>query len=246
MSEIDYEEKNLVKTKRGTLPILITCPHNGEEHPPGVNERNGTNLPYGCQFKKDADENTFHITDGVARKIFTLTNEYPYVVIFNGHRKYIDVNREKKCGCEQLEAEIYFDEYHSAISQFAQEIRTNNNCKELVLLFDIHGKDNNASDISVGTRNKSTIQPLVRLNPGWGWDYKFGLIYLFIKRGYKMHPSSPCQEDDPEFLGGYTVKEHGGWQFEIAKSKRDPGPGQDKLTNNLADIIRIFYKHNCP
>jgi hypothetical protein len=64
---------------------------------------------------------------------------------------------------------LYFDEYHSTISQFAEEIRTNDTCKGLVLLFDIHGKDNNASDISIGTRNKSTIQPMVRLNPGWGW-----------------------------------------------------------------------------
>ena len=57
--------------------------------------------------------------------------------------------------------------YNSTISQFAEEIRTNDTCKGLVLLFDIHGKDDNASDISIGTRNKSTIQPMVRLNPGW-------------------------------------------------------------------------------
>jgi len=245
MSEIDYEENNLVKTKRGTLPILLTCPHNGEEHPPGITERNGTNLPYGCQFKKEADENTFEITDGIANKLFTLTNEYPYVVMFNGHRKYIDVNREKKCGCEQVEAEMYFDEYHSAVSRFVQEIRSSNNCKELVLLFDIHGKDNNTSDIIIGTRNKSTISSFVRLNPGWGWDYKFGLIYSLIKRGYKTHPSSPCQEDDLEFIGGYTVKQHGGWQFEIAKSKRHPGPGRIKLINDMAHIINMFYRHNC-
>ena len=174
-----------------------------------------------------------------------MTNEYPYVVIFNVHRKYIDVNREKKCGCEQSESELYFDEYHSSISRFSNEIRTTSNFNGLVLLFDIHGKDNDASDISVGTRNQSTIQPIVKFNPGWGWDYKFGLISLLIKKHYVIYPNSPCQEDDPEFLGGYTVKQHGGWQFEIAKSKRDPGPSQNKLINDLANIIRIFYRHNC-
>jgi hypothetical protein len=37
---------------------------------------------------------------------------------------------------------------------------------------------------------------MVKFNPGWGWDYKFGLISLLIKKGYTMSPGSPCQEDD--------------------------------------------------
>ena len=189
MAEIEYEEKNLVKTKKGTLPILLTCPHNGTEFP--VPKRTGSNLPAECpisQFVTKPDEFTSDITDGVAEKIFALSNEWPYVVKFDVHRECIDVNREKKCGCEVLEAEMYFDAYHSAIAQFVQEIRTNNTCHRLVLLFDIHGKDNDTSDISVGTRNKSTIQPIVKWNPGWGWDYKFGLIYLLIKKHYTISP----------------------------------------------------------
>lgn len=248
MSEIDYEEKNLVKTKKGTLPILLTCPHNGTKIPPGVLPRTGKNLPDGCsqsQFVTEPDENTFDITNGIAKTIFALTSQYPSIVIFNGLREYIDVNREKKCGCEVPEAEMYFDEYHSAIEQFIQEIKTNNTCKGLVLLFDIHGKDNNTSDISVGTRNEKTIRPMKKLNPGWAWDYKFGLIHNLIEKGYKIHPAAPCQKDDPAFRGGYTVKRHGGWQFEIAKSKRDPGTAQVNLIKDLASIIRIFYRHNC-
>jgi hypothetical protein len=86
---------------------------------------------------------------------------------------------------------------------------------------------------------------MVRFNPGWGWDYKFGLISLLRKKDYTLYPSSPCQEDDPELFGGYTAKEHGGWQFEIAKSKRDTESERDKLANVLADSILIFYEHNC-
>ena len=250
MSDIMFTAENLVSIKKGTLPILLTCPHNGTEQPAGVDgPRTGTNLPHGCpksQFKTEPDEHTWHITDGVAKRIFELTNGWPYVVKFNGHRKYIDVNREKKCGCEVLEAETFFDAYHSTIAQFSQEIRTDNTCSNgLVFLFDIHGKDNNTSDISIGTHNELTIQPIVKFNPGWGWDYKYGMISLLIKRGYTISPGVPCQKEDPKFRGGYTVKEHGGWQLEIAKSKRDPGREQDKLVNDLAEIIHIFYKHNC-
>jgi N-formylglutamate amidohydrolase len=44
MSEIEYEEKNLVKTKNGTLPVLLTYPHNGTKQPNGILERSDTNL----------------------------------------------------------------------------------------------------------------------------------------------------------------------------------------------------------
>ena len=249
MSEIVFEEANLVKTKKGTLPILLTCPHDGKMAARPSSRKNGYELTCEmCQFRveNDLDCNTFEITKGVAERIFALSNEWPYVVIFNAHRKYIDVNREKKCGCEVLEAEIYYDAYHSAIDQFVQEIRTTNKCGNgLVFLFDIHGKNNNTEYLSVSTRNKGTIQSMVNFNPGWGWDYKFGLISLLIKKNYTIMPGSPCQEDDPTYFGGYTVIEHGGWQFEIPRSKRDPGPERDSLINNLAEIIHKFYGHNC-
>jgi hypothetical protein len=86
LSEIEYEEKNLVKTKNGTLPVLLTYPHNGTKEPNGILERSDTNLPNGCaksQFKIDPDEHTSHITDGVAKRILVLTNEWPYIVKFN-------------------------------------------------------------------------------------------------------------------------------------------------------------------
>ena len=59
---------------------------------------------------------------------------------------------------------------------------------------------------------------MVKFNPGWGWDYKFGLLELLIKRGYSITPGTPCAEDDIRFPGGYTVRTHGGWQFEISFS----------------------------
>ena len=48
MSEIEYEEKNLVKTKNGTLPVLLTYHHNSTKQPYVILERSDTNLPDGC------------------------------------------------------------------------------------------------------------------------------------------------------------------------------------------------------
>ena len=50
MSEIEFTVKNLVSTKAGTLPILLTCPHDGTEHPIGVDERQRSNLRPDCQY----------------------------------------------------------------------------------------------------------------------------------------------------------------------------------------------------
>ena len=247
MPEIEFKVKNMVKTYQGTIPILLTCGHGGTKQVPGVPPRNGSTLPDTCgKFETDTDLRTLDITNGLAQQIRKLTNEDPYRVEFLGDRLYIDVNREKICGCEVPQAEMYFEAYHSAISQFTQKIRTTNTCGNgIVFLFDIHGKGDDTTDISIGTRNERTIEPMVKFNPGWGWDYKYGLLELLIKRGYSISPGAPCVDDDIKFPGGYTVKTHGGWQFEISFSIRKSKSKRERLVKNLAEIISVFYKHNC-
>jgi hypothetical protein len=106
-----------------------------------------------------------------------------------------------------------------------KKIRTTNTCGNgIVFLFDIHGKGDDTTDISVGTRNERTIELMVKFNPGWSWDYKYCLLELLIKRGYSISPGAPCVDDDIKFPGGYTVKTHGGWQFEISFQYVNPNP----------------------
>lgn len=248
MAGLEFKVKSMVKTYRGTIPVLLTCGHGGTEKIPGVPSRNGTKIPDICkaQFEIDTDLRTSDITNGLAQHISKLTHGKPYRVEFLGDRLYVDVNREKKCGCEVPQAEMHFEAYHSAISQFAREIRAKNTCGNgLVFLFDIHGKGDNTTDISVGTRNERTIEPMVRFNPGWGWDHKYGLLELLKKRGYSIAPGAPCEDDDIKFPGGYTVKTHGGWQIEISFSIRKSKAKRERLVKNLAEIFSIFYKHNC-
>lgn len=239
---------NIVKKYKGTIPVLLISGHGGTKQVPGVPPRNGSNIPAKCKkhFRTDSDLHTLTITNGLAQEIRDLTNEDPYRVHFTGDRLYLDVNREKRCGCEVAQAEIYYDAYHSAIAQFAQEIRTKNICGNgIVFAFDIHGKDDDMTDVSVGTRNEETIEPVVNFNPGWGWDYKYGLLALLKERGYAISPGSPCEGDDPKFFGGFTVNTHGGWQFEINESIRESKSKRKRFVKDLAEGISIFYKHNC-
>ena len=80
MWTIEYEETNLVSRHRGTLPVILSCPHDGEDEPSGVPVREGS--PPGCPpVKISRDLHTRAIAEGVAQRLLDLFGEAPYVVI---------------------------------------------------------------------------------------------------------------------------------------------------------------------
>ena len=96
MGTITYEETNLVSRHRGTMPVILTCPHGGDKQPPGVpNPRTGAGLPSDCRFETNTDRFTRTITRGVAQVLFDVFGEAPYVVIANFDRAFIDANRRQ-------------------------------------------------------------------------------------------------------------------------------------------------------
>jgi hypothetical protein len=63
MGTVTYEDTNLVSRHRGTMPAILTCPHGGDEQPPGVpNPRTGMGLPTDCRFETNTDHFTRTIT----------------------------------------------------------------------------------------------------------------------------------------------------------------------------------------
>ena len=70
MPIVTYSETRLVKRHRGTMPIILTCPHDGTEQPPGVSERTESNNPAGCgSFNANRDINAGDIAERVAQRI---------------------------------------------------------------------------------------------------------------------------------------------------------------------------------
>ena len=165
MGTITYEEINLVSRHRGTMPVVLTCPHGGDKQPPGVpNPRTGAGLPADCRFEKDTDRFTRTITRGVAQLLFDVFGEAPYVVIANFDRAFIDANRRArdKCAFEDLNARPFYEEYHNTIRNFVDEIRADNG--GLGLLFDIHGTtqiEKDKADVYLGTLNGRAISSLL-------------------------------------------------------------------------------------
>ncbi len=210
MWQIDYQVSNLVARHRGTLPVLIACPHNGDVEPAGVPERSGQATPEGCNFEKNRDRHTREITVKLAQRVLEIFGEAPYVVIAEFHRKCIDANRSEQCAFEVDAARPFYREYHDTVRAFVDEIRTDNG--GLGLLFDIHGTAGIAGDpedtIYLGTANGETVARLLAADPQALWRPR-SLRGFLEAAGHVVSPPEPGIPETPALSGGFTVRTYG-------------------------------------
>ena len=249
MWTIAYEEVNLVSRHRGTLPVILSCPHNGDRKPKGVPERTGS-AP-GCPpFTVNGDLHTREITTRVAQRLLDVFGEAPYVVVAEFHRKYIDANRSADCAYEVPAAQQYYDEYHNTLRNFVSEVRAENG--GLGLLFDIHGTrviDDDPADLYLGTDNGKTVTRLLQIDPQALWRRR-SLRGFFEPEaaGYVVSPKQPDIEETKEVDGGHTVRTYGSSepdgvdaiQFEIASTLRNDRDKRTAFVENLAFAIGNF------
>lgn len=264
MQTVTYEEDRLVKRHRGTMPVILTCPHDGTEKPPDVDERKEENTPDGCgQFTTKSDLQTAFITQSVAQKILDLTCLSPYVVMASFDRKFIDANRPrspKNCAFTDPDAKPFYDEYHNQIADFVKEIREQN--ANQGFLFDIHGKveiPDDPADIYLGTDNGGSLLP--------GFDR----ASIFMQQGlqgllksarretgpapapvfqYRLSPANANAKENSSVDGGFTVRRYGVFinsiQIEIADTIRDFEQKRLFLIEDLGFAIINFVRRHAP
>ncbi len=240
---------NLVSFHRGTLPVILSCPHNGEETPSDVHERTGQGIPSDCHFNDNGDLQTRDITTRVAQRMLDVFGEAPYVVIAEFHRKYIDANRPDlpqtpNCAYEVPAAKKYYDDYHNKLRDFVNEIRAENG--GLGLLFDIHGVKNSTiapAALALSTDNGNTVARLLAADKHA--LFRRRSLRGFLKAaGYVVSPE-PGQPENPAVDGGHTVRTYGSShedgldaiQIEISKDLRDGKDNQTALIKTLAYAI---------
>jgi N-formylglutamate amidohydrolase len=255
MWTITYEETNLVSRHRGTIPVILSCPHDGEERPPAVPKRSGS-AP-GCPpFKISRDLHTREITTGVAQRLLDVFGEAPYVVIAEYDREYIDANRPSHCAFEPPAAnevpaaKQYYDEYHNTLRNFVNEIRAETG--GLGLLFDIHGTrviDDDPADVYLGTDNRRTVTRLLQLDPQALWRRRSLRGFLGPEAaGYVVSPKQPNIDETKEVDGGHTVRTYGSShedgvdaiQLEIASTLRNDRDKRAAFIENLAYALGNF------
>lgn len=256
---VTYAETRLVKRHRGTMPVILTCPHDGSETPPKVRERTAAETPSDCRLRTGRDSHTAEITEKVAQTILTSTGLSPYVVIARFQRRYIDANRKRSCAYVDPDAKPFYDEYHDRIASYVAQILLQNG--ERGFLFDVHGTpvlDEDPADIYLGTVNGDTLNGLDR-------DLLFhrhGLRGLLAaarhETGFGLgtpyrHRVSPARAADTEtgaVNGGFTVRNYGDTlpciQIENAATVRDDGGKRDFLIEDLAFAIVNFTRRHAP
>jgi N-formylglutamate amidohydrolase len=246
--QLGYVTNNLVSSNRGTLPVILTCPHDGNQQPPGVNQR--TDSAHCNNFRTLPDSYTRIITAEVAQSIFNNLGKAPYVVLAEFARKYIDANREPACAYESPNAEIYYNEYHSTIHKFVDEIRAGNNGAGF--LFDIHASvvfPDDPADVYLGTNSGSTIKHLLQADPNAMWG-NFSLNHYLTSAGFVVSPKLPGEKEQ-HLDGGYTVQTYGSSsaggidaiQIEMAPSIRSVIEKRQVLVQTLAFTIGNIVNH---
>ena len=224
MRNIAYTENLLVSRYQGAMPVIVACAHGGDKQPPGVaDRRTGVDLPADCRFETNTDRFTRTIGRGVAQLLFDVFGEAPYVVIANFDRAFIDANRRAECAFEDRDARPFYDEYHSTIRNFVDQIR--NDYGGLGLLFDIHGTTqiaNDPADVYLGTLNGQAISGLLSRD-SLAMSRSRSLPGLLREAGYIVSAKVP-----ETLRGDFTLETYGSFkpdgvdaiQIEIESSVR--------------------------
>jgi N-formylglutamate amidohydrolase len=175
---------------KGTLPILITIPHDGTKVLNYTPIRNDSSV----NFNIKNDLNTKEIGLEIANQLFSLTGEFPTVIINNIHRKYLDLNRESNLAYSTTRTKIIYNNYHNIIEKEVNRILINN---KSVLLLDLHGFLSDTIDISLSTRNHKTLFNKNELEIIF--NSSSGIYKTLLNNNFITKVNYP-------FYGGYTIK----------------------------------------
>jgi len=260
MQVINYSKNLLVKKHRGTMPIILTCPHGGSESPPSVQEREEAKTPSGCNFTTSRDVQTDAITESVAERILQLTGLSPYIVIAEFHRKFIDANRRLECAFTDSTAKAFYEEYHNSISEYVNEILQENDDRGF--LFDIHGIreiSEDPADIYLGTVNGKTLQPSFQRADIFKRHGLHGLLqasrHLVDSEGadtvfqYRVSPADKEAEETDKVRGGFTIRQYADLminciQIEIADTLRKDEEKRRFIIEDLAFAMINFVRRH--
>jgi len=117
---IRADETDLVTTRAGTVPVVLSSPHGGTKPIPDVAVRTRTELP---KFQTVRDEHTAELTEKIAAALKEELGQKPYVVILRAERKYVDVNRPSEQAYESELAKPVYDAFHAALRKDCDELR---------------------------------------------------------------------------------------------------------------------------
>ena len=150
------EPEDYFTVVEGDVPIILTAGHGGTLSYPFP--------PRTCTGDEvcGGDANTRLLAPQASDAFYGLTGKRPYMIVAQGSRKYIDLNRDKTAvpnlAFEDPLAEPFYDYYHGTIEGFIDDVIGQYGRG---LLLDIHGQSSIPDQVLRGTKNGlSTTQLL--------------------------------------------------------------------------------------
>lgn len=220
----------------GTLPLVLTVPHDGGE-PLGA-------VPVRTQGKVVRDTGTRKLAERVAALLEERIGKRPYLVIANFSRKYLDVNRAEPEAMQSPDALPAYRAYHGAIAAGVTEIKAK--FPQGGLLIDVHGQAQDPETTFLGTRDGVTVRALLSRAGAAALRGEKSISGVLTAKGYAIKPAvgNSLEREDPRFNGGFTVFHYGSHrpegidaiQLEFGKHHR----ANPQLAADLADALVVF------
>jgi N-formylglutamate amidohydrolase len=238
----------LLTIKPGTLPIILTAPHDGTLSVPGVPKRKGDGI---TKFVVVRDTGTAPLVELLADAIEKKMGGRPYVVIARFSRQYIDANRDPKNAYESKKAKPVYDAYHAAIEDAKKAI-----VKKWGrgILLDIHGQGAENDTVFRGTNDTKTVKHLIGRSGRGALIGPKSILGVMEKKGVKVKPAcASTDKEDRRYSGGYTVQHHGSRdggsidaiQLELGSALR-LAKGRPRTAELLAEAVAVFAKEFLP
>lgn len=196
-----YDPSSLVASSKGTLPLILTVPHDGGEFL-GL-------LPARTKGAVVRDAGTRQLAENVASLLEKRLGKRPYVVIAKFSRKFLDANRAESDAMESQDALPAYRAYHDQIRAFASEVRLQYPAG--ALLVDVHGQSDDPNTTFRGTRGGLTAKALLARSGAAALQGEKSIIGVLASMGYQVNPvvGAESLREDPRFAGGYTVFNYG-------------------------------------
>jgi N-formylglutamate amidohydrolase len=141
-----YDAASMIDARAGSLPLLLTVPHDGMQTLGMVAPRS--------QGEKVRDMNASLLAERIAAAIEKRTGKRPYVVIAKFSRKYLDANRPEAEAMESPDALPAYRAYHDQVKAYVAELKAK--FPRDALLVDVHGQGAESNTTFLGTRGGLT------------------------------------------------------------------------------------------
>jgi len=231
-----YDAAAMVDSSVGTMPLILTVPHDG-------NEPLGT-TPARKKGVFVRDENTRETAEAVARALEARTGKRPYIVIAKAARKYVDPNRPEDEALESPEALPAYRAYHDRVAAYVAEVKAK--YPGAGLLVDVHGQKAEPDAVLRGTRAGLTTKRLVDRFGTKAIQGGDSLIGLLAAKGYKVYPAVDAASltEMQGYTGGFTVFHYGSQnaagidaiQLELGRNLRNSA----RFAEDLAEALVKF------